>query len=99
MTTKRFLKRHIMVVHEAIRFFCDQCEKKFVQEGRLKNHQVNVHLKTRPFDCRYKCGGMAYNDSSNRNSHEKRKHGAVFSKRLEISPSEEEDVDLPLVGE
>ena len=38
---------------------------------------MNVHLKLRPYKCRYGCE-FAYNDRSNRNAHEKKTHGNLF---------------------
>ena len=37
-----------------------------------------MHLKTRPFNCRYGCD-ISYNDHSNRNAHEKKTHGKLFT--------------------
>ena len=55
-------------------FQCNACEKGFCESFRLRNHQMNVHIKSRPYKCRYPPCEMAYNDLSNRNSHEKRSH-------------------------
>ena len=64
---------------------CEHCGKGFVDKNQLKSHEMNVHIKARPFRCRYKCeNDIGYNDLSNRNSHEKKKHGGVFSNVSEI---------------
>ena len=39
---------------------------------------MNVHIKARPYACRYGCGA-AYNDSSNRGHHERKKHGGNYT--------------------
>ena len=39
---------------------------------------MSVHLKLRPYKCRYGCDD-SYNDYHNRNSHEKKKHGKLFT--------------------
>ena len=69
--------RHRMKAHDKMRYECDQCDKKFISNSALKCHMMNVHIRTRPYNCRYGCN-MAYNDVSNRNSHEKKKHGGLF---------------------
>ena len=38
---------------------------------------MSVHLKLRPFKCRYGCE-FGYNDQANRNSHERKKHGKKY---------------------
>ena len=35
------------------KFRCDQCGKSFSDSYRLKSHMMSVHLKTRPYKCRY----------------------------------------------
>eukprot|EP00092_Neocalanus_flemingeri_P069517 GFUD01085206.1.p1 GENE.GFUD01085206.1~~GFUD01085206.1.p1 ORF type:complete len:307 (-),score=43.89 GFUD01085206.1:46-966(-) len=67
---------HLDDVHK--KFRCEECGKGFNENQKLNDHKMNVHLKLRPYKCRYGCE-MAYNDRSNRNQHEKRKHGGVFS--------------------
>ena len=69
--------RHRMKAHDKMRYECDQCDKKFISNSALKCHMMNVHIRSRPYNCRYGCN-MAYNDVSNRNSHEKKKHGGLF---------------------
>ena len=44
----------------------------------IEKHKMNVHIKARPFNCRYGCA-FAYNDYSNRNAHEHKKHGGLFT--------------------
>jgi len=61
------------------KFRCDQCSKGFGEIFKLKSHMMSVHLKTRPYKCRFGCtDNIGYNDLSNRNSHEKKKHGRLF---------------------
>ena len=62
---------------------CEKCDKGFSENKQLRNHEFSVHIKSRPFKCRYECG-MDYNDPSNMYQHEKKKHGGLFSKALEI---------------
>lgn len=70
--------RHRMREHDKLRYECEQCDKKFISNGALKSHMMNVHIRSRPYNCRYGCN-MAYNDVSNRNAHEKKKHGGLFA--------------------
>ena len=71
---------HIAAIHtpdELKRYQCPDCGKGFADSGNLHKHQMNVHLKLRPYRCRYGCDD-SYNDISNRNQHEKKKHGQLF---------------------
>ena len=77
----RRLNEHIISIHtpdELRPFQCSECTKGFASSNQLKHHQMNVHLKLRPYKCRYGCDD-SYNDTSNRNSHEKKKHGKLFT--------------------
>ena len=65
---------------------CPECGKGFYQTTKLAQHRNNVHLRNRPFHCRYGCD-IRYNDSSNRNSHERKKHGGLFNKQTVSSAS------------
>ena len=76
----RKLSEHIMNHHtpeDQKKYICLDCGKGFFYQTLLDNHKMNVHLKERPFNCRYGCE-FAYNDLSNRNSHERKKHGKLF---------------------
>ena len=77
----RHLKMHIETAHtkdEDKKFQCQDCGKGFMWQPRLEKHRINVHLKTRPYNCRYGCD-ISYNDTSNRNSHERKTHGKLFT--------------------
>jgi len=69
---------------EKMKHRCQHCDKGFMELGRLRNHMMNVHLKEKPYNCRYGCE-LAYNDTSNRNQHEKRRHGQLFTVALKQS--------------
>ena len=76
----RSLDNHILRTHTEDglkKYQCQDCEKGFISLGALEKHRMNVHLKLRPFQCRYGCD-FGYNDISNRNAHEKKKHGKLF---------------------
>ena len=79
-----------MKAHDKMRYECDQCDKKFISNSALKCHMMNVHIRSRPYNCRYGCN-MAYNDVSNRNSHEKKKHGGLFQTDPNPNPSGMDD--------
>ena len=79
---KRFgnLKYHNLTMHtrdEDKKYQCQDCGKGFQHELALKDHRMNVHIKSRPYECRYGCT-FAYNDKSNRNAHERKTHGKKF---------------------
>ena len=61
---------------------CQDCGKGFFEIRHLEKHRMNVHLKLRPYNCRYGCD-IAYNDTSNRNQHEKKTHGKLFTTNKE----------------
>ena len=44
---------------------CDLCEKGFAELGKLEIHKMSVHIKARPYVCRFGCGA-ATNDKGNR---------------------------------
>ena len=77
----RNMKAHIDTVHtpdEVKKFQCQDCGKGFSDITKLNKHRMNVHLKLRPYECRYGCN-ISYNDLSNRNQHEKKNHGKIFT--------------------
>lgn len=71
---------HINTMHKLDKdkkFQCKSCGKGFCEQAAMRKHEMNVHIKSRPYNCRYGCD-IAYNDTSNRNHHEKKKHGGVY---------------------
>ena len=92
LCAKVFKNKKLLTMHQRLchtdekdkKYQCDKCAKRFVSTCDLKDHQMNVHIKARPYSCRYECGGMSYNDPSNRATHEKKKHGEIFTRRLAI---------------
>ena len=79
-----YLEDHIKQQHEpmSLDFNCEICGKGFTDKHKLNKHMMNVHLKLRPYKCRYGCE-FGYNELSNRNSHERKKHGKIFTTRRE----------------
>ena len=75
------LADHISKMHtsdDMKKIQCPDCGKGFIKEVEYKNHRISVHEKTYPHKCRYENCDAKYNDASNRNCHEKKKHGRVF---------------------
>jgi len=94
-TKVRNLEKHIARMHtsdENKEHQCQECGKGFITKRTLNIHQMNVHLKLRPYECRYGCS-FRYNDLSNRNAHEKKTHGQIFSKAGFISVAKSEVSD------
>ena len=74
------LKLHMKTVHtpdELKKFQCKHCGKGFWLQNALDIHIMNMHLKLKPYNCKFGCE-ISYNDKSNRNHHERRKHGKLF---------------------
>ena len=72
------LEAHIAAVHlpdELKKCQCPDCGKGFAEFSMLKQHQISVHLQTRPYACRFGCDAR-FNDKSNRRQHERKTHGA-----------------------
>ena len=77
----RQLNSHIKTVHtpdEEKKYQCQDCGKGFMEQRKLDIHKMNMHLKLKPHRCRYGCD-IGYNDTSNRNAHEKKTHGKLFT--------------------
>ena len=77
----RNIKSHMVSMHtpdEMKKYQCQDCGKGFNEPYNLEAHRMNVHLKLRPYNCRYGCD-ISYNDTSNRNAHEKKTHGKLFT--------------------
>lgn len=71
------LKTHITGAHATPRFMCDLCGQEFRLKTTMYRHKISVHIKNRPFVCRYGCGAD-YNDECNLRTHEKKTHGGAF---------------------
>ena len=69
-------KNTMHISNDDKRIKCEHCNKGFFDRTHLKSHTMNVHLKLRPFKCRYGCD-QDYNDRSNMRQHEKRAHGVL----------------------
>jgi hypothetical protein len=68
-----YLKAHMATTHLEHPHFCPECGKGFVTPNKVRIHMMNVHIKSRPHVCRFKCGA-AYNDSSTLRQHHHKKH-------------------------
>ena len=78
----RDLDSHIATMHtkgDELKHKCSYCGKSFLKKTGLQKHIDSIHLDARKYPCRYGCS-FRYNDSSNRNAHEKKKHGALHSR-------------------
>merc|ERR1712130_822066 len=79
------MKHHMDTVHQddsKMPDRCFECNRGFPNERKLKDHMMSVHLKLRPYVCRYGCD-QSYNDRSNRRQHEKRAHGIIGPREAE----------------
>ena len=80
------LRVHLNTVHKTDsekKYQCQDCGKGFYDRSKLESHRMSIHIKSRPHRCRYGCD-IGYNDVSNRNSHEKKKHGSLFMQVVKI---------------
>ena len=103
----RLIKEHIDNVHitdEEKMFRCQDCGKGFKYARKLEYHRISMHLKTKPYNCRYGCD-LSYNDFSNRNAHERRTHGKLFTtvkeeklkEKIEMLGLEKETFENPII--
>ena len=72
----RNIETHMKQAHlsdDQKKFHCQDCGKGFIHESLLNKHKMSVHIKAKPFKCRYGCE-FRYNDISNRNAHERKTH-------------------------
>ena len=71
------LAKHKKTIHtkeSEKKYQCDHCEKGFIDKNRRDVHVQSVHMKKKPYICRYDCG-YACADGGNRLKHEKLHHG------------------------
>ena len=71
------IKQHMGEMHieqSKKKYQCNKCERGFMTKQKLEDHNMNVHIKSQPYRCRFGCENC-YNDRSNRNAHERRRHG------------------------
>ena len=50
------MREHLESMHQAdsdMSYRCDLCGKGFPTSQKLRDHNMNVHLKLRPYTCRY----------------------------------------------
>jgi len=74
------IARHMRTKHTKDsdkKYQCDQCVKGFLELAKLEGHKLSVHIKARPYVCRFGCGA-ATSDKGNRKKHEVSKHGKSF---------------------
>lgn len=97
--TKFQLRRHISAVHgtdEDRPYKCGPCDKTFVVKPTLKQHVLNLHLKTRPFLCRSPGCAANFNHLANLYAHERKLHGQNFgpSTPLDVAVTDEHLLEL-----
>ena len=59
---------------EEKKYICEKCGKRFGWSHHLQKHEMNVHVRSRPYKCSVSGCNWAFNDLSNRNMHERRVH-------------------------
>ena len=83
-----FLNKHITNTHHISqkKYWCEKCGKGFVEKWKFEQHEEVEH-KGHRFKCRFPgCkSDQEYRDQSNRLAHERKKHGATYSKFLASS--------------
>lgn len=78
--SEKMERTHILRVHTADKdkpYQCPDCDRGFIFPSELSVHQMQAHIKERPYECQYNCG-QAYNDKGSRGTHETKKHGRAF---------------------
>ena len=80
-----FLNKHITYAHQESkkRFWCEMCGKGYLEKFKFEEHKAIEH-KGQRYKCRYpECtSDQEYRDQSNRLAHERKKHGATYTKFL-----------------
>ena len=81
-----FIKKHIANIHHnnQKKYCCQKCGKRFFEKYQMEQHEQVEHEGHR-FKCRYpECNksDQEYRDQSNRVTHERKKHGATYTKFL-----------------
>jgi hypothetical protein len=56
------------------KYICEKCGKRFGWSHHLAKHEMNVHVRSRPYKCSVQGCNWAFNDLSNRYMHERRVH-------------------------
>jgi len=77
------LTRHTDAVHtsdEDKKFQCKDCNKGFLSKILLRIHEDSVHTEAPQHQCRYGCKNR-YRNHSNRNAHERKRHGQIWNKQ------------------
>ena len=74
---------------EEKKYICEKCGKRFGWSHHLQKHEMNVHVRSRPYKCSVSGCNWAFNDLSNRNMHERRVHklGPPPKRWLSIVPA------------
>ena len=59
------------------------CGRGFAEKIKLKQHQMSMHIKSRPYKCRVEGCTADFNEMANRNSHERTVHKYDYKKKVE----------------
>lgn len=70
-------KRRMHTADESKAHHCEFCGKGFIKKSVLEVHRMSVHIKARPFGCRFECGAT-FNSTGGRSIHERTIHGELF---------------------
>ncbi|TRY73481.1 hypothetical protein TCAL_05055 [Tigriopus californicus] len=84
---KIYVQRHWELVHgteEDKAYKCGLCQKNFSEKPKLKYHMLNIHIKSRPYNCRSPGCTSTFNYCGNLYAHEKKLHGRALGKATSI---------------
>lgn len=84
---KIYVQRHWELVHgseEDKANKCGLCQKNFSEKPKLKYHVLNIHIKSRPYNCRSPGCSSTFNYCGNLYAHEKKLHGRALGKATSI---------------
>ena len=59
----------------------------YAHKTKLESHQMNVHIRARPYKCRVENCDADFNELANRNAHEKNVHQYNYKKTMELANS------------
>ena len=78
------LMKHFHIVGNLSSAVCLPYLLGYAHKTKLESHQMNVHIRARPYKCRVENCDADFNELANRNAHEKNVHQYNYKKTMEL---------------